>query len=99
VGAAFLPDKRRQCPACKGRVPDDARKCMHCGQDLPIEPAPAPDAAPVPPVLQVAAGIWKDSVKCPACGWMNRADAEEAARGLKCEKCGVGFVPRPSKRK
>ena len=40
VGAAFLPDKRRQCPACKGRVPDDARKCMHCGEDLPAPPAP-----------------------------------------------------------
>ncbi len=40
VGAAFLPDKRRQCPACKGHVPDDARKCMHCGEDLPVKPAP-----------------------------------------------------------
>ena len=38
VGAAFLPDKRRQCPACKGHVPDDARKCMHCGDDLPDLP-------------------------------------------------------------
>ncbi|MFZ1074156.1 MAG: hypothetical protein WAO21_12085 [Verrucomicrobiia bacterium] len=51
VGAAFLPDKRRQCPACKGRVPDDARKCMHCGEDLPVQSAPAPPApaAVVPP--------------------------------------------------
>lgn len=44
VGAAFLPDKRRQCPACKGHVPDGARKCMHCGEDLPVQPAPPPPA-------------------------------------------------------
>lgn len=37
IGAAFLPDKRRQCPACKGGVPDDARKCMHCGEVLPVK--------------------------------------------------------------
>ncbi len=42
VGAAFLSDKRRQCPACKGHVPDDARKCMHCGEDLPRQPVPFP---------------------------------------------------------
>lgn len=24
----------RLCHACKGKVPDDATKCMHCGWDL-----------------------------------------------------------------
>ncbi len=33
--------RARKCPACKGIVPDDARKCMHCGEALPIvQPTP-----------------------------------------------------------
>jgi len=24
----------RMCPACKGKVPEGATKCMHCGSDL-----------------------------------------------------------------
>ena len=99
VGAAFLPDKRRQCSACKGRVPDDARKCMHCGEDMPVQPMPAVYQAPVAPAFEVTVGTWKNPVKCPTCGWTNTADEDEMAHGLKCEKCGVGFVPKPSKRK
>lgn len=30
----------RLCSACKGKVPDGATKCMHCGSDLAAEPAP-----------------------------------------------------------
>lgn len=28
---AFLNDYRRLCPACRTRVPRDARKCWRCG--------------------------------------------------------------------
>jgi len=28
------PNYGPQCPACKGSVPTDATKCMHCGADL-----------------------------------------------------------------
>ena len=33
---AVGPDRtlRRLCPACRGKVPSDASKCMHCGSDL-----------------------------------------------------------------
>jgi hypothetical protein len=27
-------DGRPKCPDCKGRLPDNARKCMHCGTTL-----------------------------------------------------------------
>ena len=30
--------RARKCPACKGSVPEDARKCMHCGEDLAVQP-------------------------------------------------------------
>jgi len=76
VGAAFLPDQRRQCPACKGRVPDDARKCMHCGEDLVIKhtsvplppPAPAavaPTPVPRPPAPEKTTADF--SIPCPLC--------------------------------
>lgn len=34
---AFGPDETpgTLCPACKGKVPDGAVKCMHCGSDVP----------------------------------------------------------------
>jgi hypothetical protein len=30
------PDNRKFCNECKGVVPKDARKCMHCGSELRI---------------------------------------------------------------
>lgn len=32
VGPDMSPG--RFCPACKGKVPEGATKCMHCGTDL-----------------------------------------------------------------
>ncbi len=32
VGPDYTPG--RVCSACKGKVPFDATKCMHCGSDL-----------------------------------------------------------------
>ena len=34
-------DERLKCPACKGVVPKDASKCMHCGGPLGSAPANA----------------------------------------------------------
>ncbi len=31
---AVGPDYSRKCPDCKGKVPDDAKKCKHCGATL-----------------------------------------------------------------
>lgn len=30
----LMPETGRQCPECKGGVPNDARKCRHCGSSL-----------------------------------------------------------------
>jgi hypothetical protein len=38
----LMSEAGRQCPECRGVVPDDARKCRHCGSDLPT-PAVAHD--------------------------------------------------------
>ena len=29
-------DYRAQCSECKGRIPDDARKCLHCGSIIEL---------------------------------------------------------------
>jgi len=31
-----LNDCREKCPECQGRVPDGARRCMHCGHRFEI---------------------------------------------------------------
>lgn len=33
---AVGPDHRRKCPECKGTVPEEAKKCMHCGTNLKL---------------------------------------------------------------
>jgi hypothetical protein len=49
VIAAFV-DRRKQCPACKGRIADGATKCLHCGSTIAVEQAPAePPVAPESP--------------------------------------------------
>ena len=67
----------RKCPACMGSVPDGARKCMHCGEDLAVKPAPvsapppAPAAVAPPPVPQPPAPekpMADFYISCPLCG-------------------------------
>ncbi|MDE2105032.1 MAG: hypothetical protein KGL39_47780 [Patescibacteria group bacterium] len=31
---AWVDDRRAQCPECRGRVPDGARRCLHCGYEF-----------------------------------------------------------------
>ena len=33
---AFLNDRREQCPQCRGRVPDGAVRCLHCGSAFEV---------------------------------------------------------------
>ena len=64
VGAAFLPDQRRQCPDCKGRVPDDATKCMHCGSTLPLaQRETPPKEIPFPIARSYSAPLTIDPVE------------------------------------
>ena len=37
-----------QCPYCKGDIPDDAVKCMHCGEWVKQKPAAAEPESDVP---------------------------------------------------
>ncbi len=53
----LIDDKRPQCPECKGRLPDGARRCKHCGAQLhhctgackhkAADPAPQPASDPL----------------------------------------------------
>jgi hypothetical protein len=38
-------------------------------------------------------------IHCPACNEQQQIPASEQSLPQKCIKCGVGFVPKPSKRK
>ena len=57
--------RAKKCPACRGSVPDDARKCMHCGEDLAVKPVPAPAPTPPKPAPQPSA---PEKIPCPLCG-------------------------------
>ena len=98
VGAAFLPDQRRQCPACKGRVPEDARKCMHCGEDLVVKPAPVPappppavtpTPAPRPPAPEKPAA--ELSIPCPLCAKPLRVSTLKQGENW-CTHCFEKFI-------
>ena len=58
--AQIMASLARKCPACRGTVPDDARKCMHCGEDLAVKPVPAPAPPPQKPA--------PEKIPCPLCG-------------------------------
>jgi hypothetical protein len=87
--------KTRLCPACKGRVPDDARKCMHCGDDLAVQPGPtAPAAVVSPPVPQprepekTTADL---SIPCPLCGQPLRISTLKKGENY-CPYCSEKFI-------
>jgi hypothetical protein len=110
---AVLPySYTRKCPACFGGVPEGATVCKNCGRDLPppeVEsslrrkgewswpkrelPAAQPgvESGPAPPL--------KARVACPVCGFRAEVEHEQLSEGVKCQKCGVGFVPTASKHK
>jgi hypothetical protein len=49
---ALFNDNRSKCPECKGRVPDGARKCLHCGSKIELvevqtEVLPPPPENPI----------------------------------------------------
>ena len=62
---------RKKCPQCLGVVPDGARKCMHCGGDLAVQPMPAPAPVTPKPVPQSQAPektAADAQIPCPLCG-------------------------------
>jgi hypothetical protein len=44
-------DQRRQCSECKGRIPDDASRCQHCGVVFE-KPKPLPTPPPPENILE-----------------------------------------------
>lgn len=96
--AALLLDYPRKCPACLGGVPEGASVCRHCGSQLPNVPLTAQPAPQAAPTTGVKAHSWAEVV-CPACGFRDLAEPKLLKRGLRCHKCGIGFVPVPSKHK
>jgi hypothetical protein len=49
-------DNRRQCPECKGAVPDDARRCRHCSAPLITVTEPTRRK----PVVEMTSGYAED---------------------------------------
>lgn len=88
VGAAFLSDKRRQCPACKGHVPDEARKCMHCGEELPAPP-PEPKVE-MEMVFDSDAGTYVSKPKAPPQSPPQGPSAQKSPdpKKIPCPLCG-----------
>lgn len=89
------PDSRKKCPACKGPIPEDATKCMHCGTDL-LNTKPTAKQFVNPDDLEVEARskyVWVCEVECPACGMINEANDDQKRTGLRCKRCHVGWVP------
>jgi DNA-directed RNA polymerase subunit RPC12/RpoP len=87
--------KHRLCPACKGRLPDDARKCMHCGEDLAVQPAPAAPAAVIPtpaPQPRAAEKTTADlSIPCPLCGQHLKISTLKQGENY-CAHCSGKFI-------
>lgn len=84
---AALKDRRRLCPECRARVPNDARRCKHCGSDLPMpaqQRAPAPSRKPTVEA-QVVPGA---PVTCPHCGAEATETVEMGQTVRACPKCG-----------
>ena len=68
----------KKCPACMGSVPDGARKCMHCGEDLVVKPAPRP----------VTVG---SHIPCPLCGQRIKASTLKQGENW-CTFCYEKFI-------
>jgi hypothetical protein len=83
-----LLDYPLKCPECRGGVPENATRCLHCGIQLELVSA-------LPSVKLPEQMI----VRCPACDEQQQISADEQSLPRKCTKCRVGFVPKPSKRK
>ena len=59
------PDNRRKCQECRGAVPSDATRCMHCGAELR---AMMDIACPACGGRgQIAVADQADPVTCPMC--------------------------------
>ena len=62
---ALVDDKRAQCPECLGRVPFGARKCRHCGSDIPqVVPVKCPACGQKGQLPEPAA---RGNIECPEC--------------------------------
>ena len=91
---AALLDYPHKCPACLGGVPEGATVCKHCGRDLPRA---APVALNGSKRWNDATAAFLSRVVCPQCGAEVVVEHERLSEGVKCETCGTGFVPQPSK--
>ena len=88
------PDYGRKCPECRGRIPDDARRCLHCGyqivsggvsQDSDMARASA-NRAKTDATLAMARNEPVFKMKCPGCGksfWN-----AESEGWIDCPGCG-----------
>lgn len=83
-------DERAKCPECKSPVPDDARRCGHCGFDLYGRHTPKPDFPKTQSQTNVI-GIEPDMKKCPFCAESIKNEA------IKCRYCGSDLLTVPKK--
>jgi hypothetical protein len=56
-------------------------------------------AAPETPPKPVLIYDWVFDVACPACGVVHEVSEEEKKAGLRCKKCGIGWVPKGGSRR
>lgn len=65
----FFMDNRAQCPACRGRVPDGAMRCQHCGfEPGKAVPAQTPGTSDKKKCPFCAELIQREAIKCRFCG-------------------------------
>jgi len=90
------PDERRKCPACKGAIPDGARKCLHCGESFNYStPAPATtnpiQKLKADPITEIRlTGL--EPIYCPGCNSLHSIDKEVLGKGVVCPTCNTGFI-------
>jgi DNA-directed RNA polymerase subunit RPC12/RpoP len=78
----LFDDRREKCPDCQGRVPDGAKKCLHCGSVFEI-----------PAGYKLAETEHLKKISCPRCNKTVAVKLKDAAAGITCPHCGIGFIP------
>jgi len=81
-------DNRAKCPECRGPLPEDAKRCQHCGADFGAKNASPQSPPPALPQTKPAAAE-SQKKKCPFCAELIQNEA------IKCRYCGSDLKDVP----